>query len=86
MREDLASEAEEVESESDDDDCSEITVPAGAVGIAVGEAVTREALCESDSESLEDDEDDEDRACLRFLLRMRRFPGTGMLGGGIGKG
>jgi len=80
------SEAEGVESESDDDDCSEITFPAGAVGMAVGEAVT----CESDSEPLEDDEDDgddedEDAACLRFLLRMRRFPGTGLFGSGMAK-
>lgn len=54
--------------------------------MAAGEAVTLGALCELDSESLEDDEDedDEDDACLRFLLRMRRFPGTGLFGSGIG--
>jgi len=42
-------------------------------------------LCDSDSESLEDEED-EDEACLRFLLRMRRFPGPGLFEGGIGQG
>jgi hypothetical protein len=40
-----ASETEE-ESESDIDDCSEITSSAGAVGMAAGEAVTRGTFCE----------------------------------------
>lgn len=83
-RADSAPEAEEVEFESDNDDCSDLS-SAGAVGTAVGDAVAFGGLCESDSESLEDEED-EDGACLRFLLRIRRFPGPEVFGGGIGKG